>query len=105
MFFQKKFDKTMDQVKEDLMHQKDVLLLDVRTKEEFCEGHLKGAVNIPLDDLNEIKINKDQTLYVMCRSGQRSASAIRRLSAMGYHKLYNIGGIIHWNGEVIKGEE
>ncbi|WP_456400426.1 rhodanese-like domain-containing protein [Persephonella sp.] len=79
-----------------------IFLLDVRTLEEFeNDGHIPGAVLIPIDDLpNQIdKIPKDKKVIVYCRSGMRSASASRLLSKLGY-EVYNItGGIKSWKSE------
>ena len=78
MFFLK-FDKTMEEVKQAL-------------------GHLPQAINLPLSRFHEsyTKLPKEKPLYVYCRSGQRSRTAVKRLKDAGYANAYNIGGIIHW---------
>lgn len=78
-------------------------LLDVRTPVEFDAGHIKGAVNIELDELRdrigEIKVSKDTPVYVACRVGLRAYIAIRILKANGFKKLYNLsGGYLTYKG-------
>ena len=74
------------------------LILDVRTPGEFAGGHIKGAVNIPVDqlrsNLNKLK-NKDQVIITCCASGMRSASARGTLKQAGYTQVHNGGG---WSG-------
>jgi phage shock protein E len=68
-------------------------IIDVRSKEEFNGGHLKGSVNIPLQDLSRqlAKIKKEKPVIVCCASGMRSGSAKDLLQSKGY-KVYNGGG-------------
>lgn len=95
------FDKTMEEVKYDMEHRNDIILLDVRRDDEFLAGHIPHAVHIPLDVLCEnITYAKDQIIYIYCRSGQRSGAACRKLKAMGYENVFNVGGIIHWPYEI-----
>ncbi len=74
------------------------LLLDVRTREEFQERHLEGAVNIPVQELatrvRELGA-KERPVVVYCRSGGRSAAAATLMKASGYQVL-DIGGIGNW---------
>lgn len=96
---------SVEQVKEDLESGKDFILLDVRTKEEFEEGHIQGAINIPLKNLsyeveNEIP-DQDQTIYLYCRSGVRVLTAGHILHDLGYNDVYNMGGIISWPYEIV----
>lgn len=81
----------------------DVLLLDVRTPQEYKSGHIPGSVNLPLvllDNADEIIENEDTPIFVYCQSGNRSRQAVARLAAMGYSNVKNIGGIAAWTGEV-----
>ena len=81
------------------------LLLDVRTPEEFEQGHLPGSQNVPLDDLDKIAQvtdNRNTPLYVYCYSGARSRQAAAMLQRMGYTRVRNIGGIAAWNGRMAK---
>lgn len=79
------------------------ILLDVRTREEYKEGHISGSKNIPLQSLNEITtfVNKKETpLFVHCLSGGRSRSATEMLKQMGYTNVTDIGGIADYNGKI-----
>ena len=78
---------------------KGMMLLDVRTDEEYKKGHISGAVHIPLADIGDKikKLKKDKELVVYCQSGNRSIWAIKRLMGMGYKNLYNLkGGYSAW---------
>lgn len=70
------------------------LVIDVRTKEEYDEDHIKESINIPLDDLrdNLSKINKNKTIYLICYSALRSYIASRILSQKGYNCFHLAGG-------------
>lgn len=75
------------------------LLLDVRTREEFAERHLPGAVNIPVQELDKRMAEvgaKDKPVVIYCRSGRRSAQAATMLQKAGYQKLLDLGGIDNW---------
>ena len=79
------------------------VLLDVRTPQEYQEGHIPGSQNVPLqqlDKVEEVTENKDTVLYVYCRSGARSRQAVSLLQAMGYTNVRNIGGIAAYSGKV-----
>ena len=69
-------------------------IIDVRTKEEYVQGHIKGSVNIPLQNLhnNLNKINKDKPVITCCASGMRSASAKSILKSNGFTEVHNGGG-------------
>jgi len=69
-------------------------LIDVRTPNEFKTGHLKGALNIPLQTLQShfSKIKKDKPVITYCASGMRSAAAKNMLQAKGFGEVYNGGG-------------
>ncbi len=87
----------------------DFILLDVRTEEEYDEGHIPGAVNLPNEDIAadppELLTDLDQMILVYCRSGRRSKEAAAKLAAMGYTQVLEFGGIMDWTGEVISTEE
>jgi rhodanese-related sulfurtransferase len=69
-------------------------IIDVRTKGEFQSGHIKGSVNIPLQNLQNSlsKIKKDKPVITCCASGMRSASAKGILKSKGYTEVHNGGG-------------
>lgn len=76
------------------------LVLDVRTPEEFAGGHIKGAVNVPLDEIEQGGVSrlpdKNRETLVYCRSGARSRAACGKLAEMGYTAVRDFGGIITW---------
>ena len=79
------------------------VLLDVRTPQEYREGHIPGRKNLPLqtiDKVDSIVENKDTVLYVYCHSGARSRQAASLLQYMGYSNVTNIGGIAAYSGKV-----
>ena len=83
----------------ELDQKKGMVLLDVRTDKEFQQGHIPGAVHVPLADIGDKikKLKKDKELVVYCQSGNRSIWAIKRLMGMGYTNLYNLkGGYSAW---------
>lgn len=73
---------------------KDVLLIDVRSPQEFLEGHLNGAINNPLDqiqrNISNVVKNKEQTIILYCQYGTRSKKAQQILKKLGYTKVYNL---------------
>ena len=80
----------------------NAILLDVRTVEEYNEGHIKGSINWPLDQIEKVNYPKDTPLFVHCRSGRRSEEAKEILLELGYKKVKNIGGILDYTGEIEK---
>ena len=82
------------------------VILDVRSLEEYNEGHIENAILIPSNELKDkaetILVDKDAVILVYCRSGRRSASAAKELIHMGYTKVYDFGGIIDWPYEIMK---
>ena len=84
------------------------ILLDVRTDEEFREGHISGAILIPDYEIavraeSELP-EKDAIVLVYCRSGRRSALAAQALADMDYSSIFDFGGIIDWPYEIITGD-
>ena len=87
-----------------LMEEKNnYIILDVRTEEEYSEGHIPNAINIPNESIGTEEIpelpDKDQLILVYCRSGNRSKQASRKLADLGYTNIVEFGGIIDWTGE------
>ena len=79
------------------------VLLDVRTPQEYREGHVPGSKNVPLQQLDKISSiadNKNIPLFVYCYSGGRSRQAAAVLQSMGYTNVTNIGGIAAYSGKV-----
>lgn len=81
----------------------DAVLVDVRTVQEYREGHIPESRNVPLQQLDKIASvakNKDVQLFVYCYSGSRSRQAASILRQMGYTNVNNIGGIAAYSGKV-----
>lgn len=82
----------------------EYILLDVRRADEFEAGHIPGAVNLPNEEIGTEEIpslpDKEQTIYIYCRSGNRSKQAADKLQALGYTNLIEFGGIIDYTGEL-----
>ena len=97
---------TPEEAKKRLDNEKDIILLDVRTKEEYETGHIKDSVLVPVDNLKvevekELK-DKEALIFVYCRSGNRSVTAANILIELGYKNVFNLGGIKDWPYEVVK---
>lgn len=92
-----------------LMVSDRVVILDVRTQEEFDEGHVCNAVLLPHDSITEESAQaaapeKDETVLVYCRTGRRSAEAAAKLAELGYTQVYDFGGIQSWPYDVCSNE-
>lgn len=82
------------------------IILDVRRADEFAEGHIPGAINVANESIGteapaELS-DKNQLIYIYCRSGNRSKQAAKKLVALGYTNIIEFGGIIDWTGEIEK---
>jgi len=92
-------DVEADELMMDIPHDKNLLVVDVRRETEFADGHLKDAVNLPLNDMNDpatmADLEDDQNLYVHCEGGYRSVIASSLLKRQGFHNLRNVLG--GWN--------
>lgn len=97
---------TPEEAKTMMDKQEDYILLDVRSQEEFDEGHIEGAIVIPdteITDRAEAELtDKEATILVYCRSGRRSKLAAQALADLGYTSIYEFGGIIDWPYETVK---
>lgn len=91
-----------------IMDTEEVIILDVRTPEEYKEEHIEGALLIPDYELENSAASelpdKDKKILVYCRSGNRSESAAKVLIEMGYTKVYDFGGIMNWTYGTVKEE-
>ena len=87
--------------------ERDYIILDVRTVEEFNERHIPGALNIPNESIGTEEIpqlpDKEQLILVYCRSGNRSKQASEKLVNLGYSNIIEFGGINDWPGETVSG--
>lgn len=94
---------SIEEVREVMNNEEKMQLVDVRTPEEYREGHLKSAknINVTEDDFREKaqQLNKDEPVYLYCRSGKRSAKAAEILREMGFSEIYDMeGGFLKWEG-------
>ena len=91
---------TQEEAKE-MMDTQEVIILDVREQDEYDSGHIPGAVLLPVGTIDETTAaevipEKDATVLVYCRSGNRSKTASSTLAGLGYTNIYEFGGINTW---------
>jgi rhodanese-related sulfurtransferase len=83
-----------------LKHDPDILLIDVRSPEEYMEGHIPGSINIPVEVLEweicNLQISPYVPIMVYCKTGLRATSAAWLLVSLGFNTVYNLGGIQNW---------
>lgn len=80
-------------------------IIDVRTLSEYNSGHIKTAVNVPLDKIDTISDyvpSKKDKVVVYCQSGSRSKQAFNELIELGYSNVFDLGGIQDWNYEIVR---
>jgi len=89
---------------EEMMTQPGVIILDVRTQDEFDSGHIENAILLPYNEIttraSTILTDKNQTILIYCRSGRRSNIAAWALAELGFTAVYDFGGILSWHGEI-----
>lgn len=90
----------------EMMKKEEVIILDVRTKMEYDAGHIKGAINVPVESIDDkfSELFKDKNAYYMvyCRSGNRSLTATKKLATYGYKNVYDFGSIENWKEPLVK---
>lgn len=95
---------TAEEAKEIMDSVEGYVILDVRTQEEYDNGHIPGAILIPDTEIKtkaeEVLTDKEQLILVYCRSGRRSKQAAEALVELGYTNIKEFGGIIDWPYEV-----
>ena len=89
-----------------MMDTQEVIILDVQEQDEYDSGHIPGAVlllvgSIDKDTAAEVIPEKDSTILVYCRSGNRSKQAADKLARLGYTNIVEFGGINSWPGEIV----
>lgn len=91
---------TAAELRKKIKNKEKIKIIDVREPYEFSSKHIKGAINIPLGRIGyvaEKQLNKDDQLVLVCRSGNRSKQAARKLAKSGYAYLFNLsGGMLSW---------
>jgi rhodanese-related sulfurtransferase len=97
---------TAEQAKTIMDTEKDYVIIDARTEDEFAEGHIENAILIPEYEIAERAEkelpDKEQLILVYCRSGRRSKIASEELVNLGYTNVKEFGGIIDWPYETVK---
>ena len=90
----------------EMMASQEVVVVDVRTREEHESGHIENAVLVPNESIGsempEALPDKEATLLIYCRSGRRSKDAAQKLLALEYQNVYDFGGVIDWPYELVK---
>ena len=96
---------TMDEAVDMMAQETGYIILDVRRPDEFAEGHIPNAINVPNESIGTVEIpelpDKNQLIMVYCRSGRRSKEASEKLVELGYTNIVEFGGILDWKGEIV----
>ena len=97
---------SMNEAVKMMRDERDYIILDVRRPDEYAEGHIPGAINVPNEEIGNAEISelprKSQLILVYCRSGRRSKEASEKLVKLGYTNIVEFGGILDWMGEIEK---
>lgn len=100
---------TPQEAKLQMDQQTDLVVVDVRTQEEYAAGHIPSAVLLPVEQIEakdgsvaKVLPDKNAEIFVYCRSGKRAGRAAAALIEQGYTNVCNIGGIMDWPYEVVK---
>ena len=95
---------TMDEAVTMMAQETGYIILDVRRPDEYADGHIPNAINVPNESIGMAEIpelpDKDQLIMVYCRSGRRSQEASEKLVKLGYTNIVEFGGILDWKGEI-----
>lgn len=97
---------SMNEAVKMMKDEKNYIILDARRPDEFAEGHIPGAINVPNEEIGTAEIaelpDKSQMILVYCRSGRRSKEASEKLVKLGYTNIVEFGGIQDYEGEIEK---
>ena len=97
---------TAEEAKKLMDSEEGCIILDVRSREEYDQGHIPGAILIPDTEIEakaaDLLPDKDQLILVYCRSGRRSKLAAQSLADLGYTNIREFGGILDWPYEVVQ---
>ncbi len=89
----------------DIIENEDVVIIDVRSKNEYNTGYIENAINIPVDSIQykieNIVSDKNKKILLYCRSGARAQEAAKKLASLGYSNVYSFGGIVDWPYEIV----
>ena len=102
---EQKYQQIDQKTAKQMMDEQDVIILDVRELHEYDDGHIPGAVLLPVGTISAetagaVISDKDSVILVYCRSGNRSKTASKALAELGYTQIYEFGGINTWPYEV-----
>lgn len=102
---QSKYQQITQEEAKRMMDEQDVIILDVRELNEYENGHIPGAILLPVGTIDEgtaaaVIPEKESVALVYCRSGNRSKTASRALAELGYTQIYEFGGINTWPYEI-----
>ena len=97
---------SMNEAVKMMKDEKNYIILDARSPDEYAEGHIPGAINVPNEEIGTAEIaklpSKSQLILVYCRSGRRSKEASEKLVKLGYTNIVEFGGIQDYEGEIEK---
>lgn len=100
---------SLSDAKKRLETEKNIALVDVRTRDEYTQKHIPNSTLIPLDVLakeaHKKLPDKNAEIFVYCASGSRSSAAVKTLIKLGYTRVYNLGGIVRWPYETVSGNK
>lgn len=98
---------TLAEAKKRLDTENGIILLDVRTRDEYSRRHIPNSILIPIDVLESEAgkklTDKNAEIFVYCAGGSRSSRAVKTLAKLGYKRVYNLGGIASWPYETVSG--
>ena len=104
------YEITQENAKEIMDSEKDILIIDVREEDEYNESHIKDALLLPLSVLyseeaensaKKVIPDKNMKVLIYCRSGRRSKEASAVLASLGYENIYEFGGILTWQYDIV----
>ena len=94
----------MAEAEQMIKSEKDAIILDVRTQEEYDKKHIPGALLLPIDEIRNGNVsalpNKNQKILIYCWTGRRAEDSAAMLVDMGYKNVYEFGGLVNWTGEL-----
>ncbi|KAF0226049.1 MAG: hypothetical protein FD133_1162 [Erysipelotrichaceae bacterium] len=95
---------SQDQAYNQIKNDPSILVIDVRSKEEFDDAHIIGSINVDiygefLQDIQQVCPNQDHLIFIVCASGSRASSAVSMMRKIGYTNVFNIGGMGSWKYE------
>lgn len=84
-----------------ISNEENITIIDVRSKAEYDSGHIESAINIPLEEISNTSLGKNEKIIVYCQSGYRSSMAAEQLLKNGYTDVSDLGGIHTWTYGIV----